>query len=126
MRKLSLIGSALAVAAGLAVASARANDRAEFRRDFNRGRQSKRTGSFLDAMSKAPVKVNGFYASDYAGVIEAMRFNKVQIAWYGNKSAMEGSTARMPRCSRRSCPRWVDGLLLAHHRQYGFALYEAR
>src|SRR5690242_5997892 len=35
------------------------------------------------------VKVNGFFASDYAGVIEAMRFNKVQIAWYGNASAIQ-------------------------------------
>ena len=26
---------------------------------------------------------------DYAGVIEAMRFKKVQVAWFGNKSAME-------------------------------------
>src|SRR5260221_11117146 len=34
------------------------------------------------------MKANGFYASDYAGVIEAMRFNKVQIAWYGNASAV--------------------------------------
>jgi phosphonate transport system substrate-binding protein len=45
---------------------------------------------FLAAMAKGTgMKVNGFYASDYAGVIEAMRFNKVQVAWYGNKSAME-------------------------------------
>lgn len=45
---------------------------------------------FLDDMSKAVgVKVNGFYATDYAGIIEAQRFNKVQIAWYGNKSAIE-------------------------------------
>lgn len=45
---------------------------------------------FLAAMAKATgLKVNGFYASDYAGVIEAMRFNKVQLAWFGNKSAME-------------------------------------
>ena len=37
---------------------------------------------FLDDMSKAVgVKVNGFYATDYAGIIEAQRFNKVQIAW---------------------------------------------
>jgi phosphonate transport system substrate-binding protein len=44
----------------------------------------------LADMEKAiGVKVNAFYASDYAGVIEAMRFNKVQVAWYGNKSAME-------------------------------------
>ncbi len=45
---------------------------------------------FLEDMSKATgVKVNGFYATDYAGIIEAQRFNKVQIAWYGNKSAIE-------------------------------------
>jgi phosphonate transport system substrate-binding protein len=45
---------------------------------------------FLADMSKKTgLKVNGFYASDYAGVIEAMRFNKVQLAWFGNKSAME-------------------------------------
>ena len=35
------------------------------------------------------LKVNAFFASDYAGVIEGMRFGKVQVAWYGNKSAME-------------------------------------
>ena len=45
---------------------------------------------FLDDMSRAiGVKVNGFYATDYAGIIEAQRFNKVQIAWYGNRSAMD-------------------------------------
>lgn len=45
---------------------------------------------FLDDMSKAVgVKVNGFYATDYAGIIEAQRFNKVQVAWYGNKSAID-------------------------------------
>ena len=35
------------------------------------------------------VKVNAFFAPDYAGIIEGMRFDKVQVAWYGNKSAME-------------------------------------
>jgi phosphonate transport system substrate-binding protein len=45
---------------------------------------------FVQVMSKATgYKINGFYATDYAGVIEAMRFNKVQVAWYGNKSGME-------------------------------------
>jgi len=44
----------------------------------------------LDDMSKKlGVKVNAFFAPDYAGVIEAMRFNKVQVAWLGNKSAIE-------------------------------------
>src|SRR5262245_22757729 len=45
---------------------------------------------FLADMQKSTgLKVNGFFASDYAGVIEGMRFKKVQIAWFGNKSAME-------------------------------------
>src|SRR5262245_30704478 len=45
---------------------------------------------FLDDMGKKlGMKVNAFFAPDYAGVIEAMRFNKVDVAWYGNKSAME-------------------------------------
>ena len=45
---------------------------------------------FLDDMARATgLKVNGFYATDYAGIIEAQRFNKVQIAWYGNRSAMD-------------------------------------
>lgn len=47
-------------------------------------------GPLLEDMQKRTgIKVNAFFASDYAGIIEAMRFNKVQIAWYGNKSAME-------------------------------------
>jgi len=45
---------------------------------------------FLEDMSKAVgVKVNGFYATDYAGIIEAQRFNKLQIAWNGNKAAID-------------------------------------
>jgi phosphonate transport system substrate-binding protein len=44
----------------------------------------------LDDLQKATgLKVNAFFATDYAGIIEAMRFNKVQVAWMGNKSAME-------------------------------------
>jgi phosphonate transport system substrate-binding protein len=44
----------------------------------------------IDDMQKATgYKVNAFFAPDYAGIIEGMRFNKVQLAWFGNKSAME-------------------------------------
>ena len=44
----------------------------------------------LDAMQKQTgLTVKAFFASDYAGIIEGMRFNKVQVAWLGNKSAME-------------------------------------
>jgi phosphonate transport system substrate-binding protein len=52
--------------------------------------QKKNWEPFLTAMSSATgLKINGFYATDYAGVIEAMRFSKVHLAWYGNKSGME-------------------------------------
>lgn len=60
---------------------------------------------FLDDMSKAVgVKVNGFYATDYAGIIEAQRFNKVQIAWYGNKSAIDA----VDRASGEVFAQFVD------------------
>ena len=45
---------------------------------------------FLEDMERAlGVPVNAFFASNYAGIIEAMRFDRVDMAWYGNKSAME-------------------------------------
>ncbi len=45
---------------------------------------------FLKDMEKAlGVPVKPFFASDYAGVIEGMRFGKVDVAWFGNKSAIE-------------------------------------
>jgi phosphonate transport system substrate-binding protein len=44
----------------------------------------------LEAMAaKTGLEIKPFFASDYAGIIEGMRFGKVQMAWYGNKSAME-------------------------------------
>jgi len=47
-------------------------------------------GPFLKDMEKSlGVTVKPFFASDYAGVIEGMRFGKVDVAWFGNKSAIE-------------------------------------
>ncbi|MBV9558396.1 MAG: phosphonate ABC transporter substrate-binding protein, partial [Pseudolabrys sp.] len=95
MRKLHLIGAAMAVAVGVSLAA-----RAETPAEINFGvisteasvNQKKNWDPFIEAMSKATgLKINAFYSSDYAGVIEGMRFNKVQIAWYGNKSGMEAS-----------------------------------
>ncbi|MFF7396037.1 phosphonate ABC transporter substrate-binding protein [Achromobacter sp. NPDC008082] len=44
----------------------------------------------IDDLSRAiGVPVKPFFASDYAGIIEGMRFNKVQMGWFGNKSAIE-------------------------------------
>ena len=91
MRKLAIIGMALA--AGLAATPAHAQTT-----EINFGIISTEASTnlksvwepYLAAMAKGTgLKVNGFYASDYAGVIEAMRFKKVQVAWHGNKSAME-------------------------------------
>lgn len=42
-----------------------------------------------DMAQRVGVKVNAFFAPDYAGVIEGMRFKKVDLAWFGNKSAIE-------------------------------------
>ncbi len=42
-----------------------------------------------DMEKQTGLKVKAFFAPDYAGIIEGMRFNKVQVAWLGNKSAME-------------------------------------
>jgi len=47
-------------------------------------------GPVIDAMSKEVGRpVQPFFASDYAGIIEALRFGQVDIAWMGNKAAME-------------------------------------
>jgi phosphonate transport system substrate-binding protein len=45
---------------------------------------------FLADMGKLTgTKINAFFAPDYAGIIQGMRFDKVDVAWYGNKAAME-------------------------------------
>lgn len=44
----------------------------------------------IEAMSRETGRpVQPFFASDYAGIIEALRFRKVDVAWMGNKAAME-------------------------------------
>lgn len=93
MRKLPLLCATLAVAAGISATTVRADNT-----EINFGIISTEASTnlktiwkpFLDAMAKSTgYKVNAFYATDYAGVIEGMRFNKVHAAWFGNKSAME-------------------------------------
>lgn len=45
---------------------------------------------YLAAMSKhTGLEIKPFFATDFAGVIEGMKFGKVQAAWYGNKAGME-------------------------------------
>ncbi len=42
-----------------------------------------------DLNKQTGLNVKAFFATDYAGIIEGMRFNKVQIGYFGNASAME-------------------------------------
>lgn len=45
---------------------------------------------FLDDMAKATgLTIKPFFADDYAGLIEAMRFGRVQVGWFSNKSGLE-------------------------------------
>ncbi len=49
----------------------------------------KRWGPIIKLIeAKMDIPVNPFFASDYTGVIEAMRFKKVDVVLFGNKSAM--------------------------------------
>jgi phosphonate transport system substrate-binding protein len=52
--------------------------------------QSTQWEPFLADMSETLGReVKPFFATDYAAVIQAMRFDQIDLAWYGNKSAME-------------------------------------
>lgn len=84
--------------AGFAAATLPSSAQAQELREINFGIISTEASSnlkplwtpFLADLEKAVgVKVNGFFAPDYAGIIEAQRFNKVQLAWYGNASAIQ-------------------------------------
>ena len=51
--------------------------------------QREKWGPFLEDLALAlDIPVEPFFAADYAGVIEGMRFDKVDVVWYGNKSGM--------------------------------------
>ena len=66
-----------------------------------------------DMEKKLGVKVGGGFAPDYAGIIQGMRFNKVDIAWYGNLSAMEA----VDRANGQVFAQTVAGLLERVDRQ---------
>lgn len=42
-----------------------------------------------DMEERTGYTINAFFASDYAGIVTAMQYDKVHLAWFGNKSAME-------------------------------------
>jgi phosphonate transport system substrate-binding protein len=88
------ISYAFALAASLAAPAAHAQELKEINFGIISTESSQNLKSnwqpILDDMSrKTGYKVNAFFASDYAGIIEGMRFGKVHVAWFGNKSAME-------------------------------------
>lgn len=60
----------------------------------------------IEAMSKETGRpVQPFFASDYAGIIEALRFRQVDLAWMGNKAAMEA----VDRAGAEVFVRQIDG-----------------
>jgi phosphonate transport system substrate-binding protein len=67
--------------------------------------------TLINDMEKAVgTKVNAYFAPDYAGIIEAMRFSKVQVAWMGNASAIiavERSSAEV--FAQNVAPDGTDG-----------------
>src|SRR5690606_7078132 len=74
---------------------------------------------FLAAMSEQTgMQIKAFFAPDYAGIIQGMRFDKVDVAWYGNKSAMEavdraGGEVFMQTVAADGSPGYWS-LLIAH------------
>ncbi len=88
---LAAIGTAMVLAAGPLRAEPAAMTEINFGILSTESQQNlkSRYTEFLADMEKAlGMKVNAFFASDYAGVVEAMRFGKVQVAVYGNASAI--------------------------------------
>ncbi|GGB24603.1 phosphonate ABC transporter substrate-binding protein [Tistrella bauzanensis] len=99
LKRLSLAAAAAAVAIGTALPAVAADDlkissmdQINFGIISTESSQNLRTmwDPFLADMSaKLGVEVKAFFAPDYAGIIQGMRFDKVDVAWFGNKSAME-------------------------------------
>ena len=86
------------VALGLAAALAFGTASAQAPKEINFGIISTESSQNLkqdwqpllaDMEKRTGLKVNAFFAPDYAGIIEGMRFGKVHVAWMGNKSAIE-------------------------------------
>jgi phosphonate transport system substrate-binding protein len=84
------------LAAGLALGTARARAQALTELNFgiiateSQASARPRWVPFIADMERVVgMKINAFFAPDYAGIIEAMRFNRVQVAWFGNASAIQ-------------------------------------
>ncbi|WP_118184806.1 phosphonate ABC transporter substrate-binding protein [Paraburkholderia phosphatilytica] len=91
MKSLRYLIAGIAVAASFASVAAHAED-------LNFGIISTDSSAVLksrwqplidDLNKQTGLHVNAFFATDYSGIIEGMRFNKVQIAYLGNASAIQ-------------------------------------
>ncbi len=95
MKLLRLLTLALALAAaGLPALSARAAEPEvlNFGIISTESSQNLRTlwEPFLKRMEQETgLKIRAFFAPDYAGIVTGMQYGKVQLAWYGNKAAIE-------------------------------------
>ena len=90
--KPALLAATLSITAILPSMSQAAQDQLNFGIISTESSQNLRevwTPFLNDMGKKLGVKVKAFFAPDYAGIIQGMRFNKVDVAWFGNKSAME-------------------------------------
>ena len=92
MKKSLVVGSLLALGIGAGPAAAQELEELNFGIISTESAQALQESfqPFIDDLQAyLGVPVKAFFAPDYAGVIEAMRFDKVDLAWFGNKSAME-------------------------------------
>ena len=92
MNRRSLLGAAVSLAVATAVLPAHAQQEITFGIISTESTQNLKADwepLLADMEKKTGLKVKAFFASDYAGIIEGMRFNKVHVGWFGNKSAME-------------------------------------
>ena len=94
MLRTVLKAAAVAATGALALASARAEDIETLNFGIISTESTQNLKSvwdpFLEDMArKLNMEIRPFFAPDYAGIIEGMRFDKVDVGWFGNKSAME-------------------------------------
>ena len=88
---MKLISSLVAAATALACFAAQA-DTVNFgiiSTDSSSALKERWTPLIEDMHKQTGLDIKPFFATDYSGIIEGMRFNKVQIAFLGNKSAIE-------------------------------------
>ncbi|MEL6580413.1 MAG: phosphonate ABC transporter substrate-binding protein [Cyanobacteria bacterium J06621_12] len=96
IRNTSVFAGSLAAAKLFSPSSAQAQDLKELNFGIisteSQANQKPIWEPFIAAMSEQiGIPVKAFYATQYAGVIEAMRFGQVHLAWFGGKSYIEAN-----------------------------------